>query len=144
MTDETEIRPAVVESDNDAPRRGRPPKVQAPGAGVNAEPGMPRANHANEPEKNDRLLEAERAEKTETETVEVEDGLDNDGKPKAVVAKAIDEVLVRITKKGHGKVFRGDMTMGMTDATYGKGEIVALGRANAEDLEERGFVEIED
>lgn len=53
-------------------------------------------------------------------------------------------VTARVTKKGDGRISTGDHAAGLGDLTHDRGEILTLPEATALELEERGFVEIED
>jgi len=55
-----------------------------------------------------------------------------------------DEVMCRITKKGDQKISKGIHVPGKGDLRYGWRDQVSIDRKAAMDLEERGFVEIED
>lgn len=125
------------ESEAEAEARGAKAKQRG---GTNNEPGMDKPVPAVTAQLN-ALDEANRraaqaAELEEDENVQL---YDDQGRPKAMRAKSADEVSVRITKKGHGQVFTGT-----GEATHGKGDIVNLDRSIAQNLEDRGFVEIED
>ena len=53
------------------------------------------------------------------------------------------KVKVRVTKKGHGQVSMGEHVGGLGDLTYDHNEEPELPLSMAEELEERGFVEIQ-
>jgi hypothetical protein len=55
-----------------------------------------------------------------------------------------NEVLCRITKKGDQKLSKGIHIPGKGDLRYGWKDEVSIDRKAAHDLEERGYVEIED
>jgi hypothetical protein len=55
-----------------------------------------------------------------------------------------DDVIVRVLPMGDGKVNMGVHVKGVGEAHYKKGEKFPIGQAIAIELEERGFVEIED
>ncbi len=125
------------ESEAEAEARGATAKARG---GTNNEPGMDRPVPATTAQMND-LDAANRRAAQAAEVEEDEQALnyDEQGRPKAMVAKPKDAVSVRITKKGHGQVFTGT-----GEATYAKDDIVDLDRSIAQNLEDRGFVEIED
>lgn len=54
------------------------------------------------------------------------------------------KVTVRVTKKGDGKLSKGIHVPGVGDLTHPAGAELRMGKAVAEELEERGFVEIQD
>ena len=54
------------------------------------------------------------------------------------------KVIVRVTKKGAGQISTGVNITGMGDMTYEAGEMPEMDLLVAKDLEERGFVEIQD
>lgn len=128
------------ETEEEAEERGAKAKARG---GVNNEPGMDRPVPASTPQKND-LDDAQRRARNSPDGVEpiVEgDDRNSDGTAKAMQAKSDDEVTCRITKKGDGQVFKGGLD---ATGTYAKGENITLDRKIADDLEDRGFVEIED
>jgi len=125
------------ESEAEAEARGA--KAKAHG-GTNNEPGMDRPV----PATTNQLNQLDEANRRAAQPAELEEdpnapALNDDGTPKAMRAKSDDEVSVRITKKGHGQVFTG-----VGESTHAKGDVVNLDRTIAENLEDRGFVEIED
>lgn len=125
------------ESEAEAEARGA--KAKAHG-GTNNEPGMDRPVPAVTAQLND-LDAANRRAAQATEVEEDERALnyDEQGRPKAMVAKSADSVSVRVTKKGHGQVFTGT-----GESTYSKDDVVDLDRSIAQNLEDRGFVEIDE
>lgn len=125
------------ESEAEAEARGA--KAKAKG-GTNNEPGMDKPVPAVTAQLND--LDAANRRAAQASELEEDTNAplyDDQGRPKAMVAKSDDEVSVRITKRGHGQVFTGT-----GESTYAKNDIVTLDRSIAENLEGRGFVEIED
>lgn len=125
------------ETEEEAKERGA--KALAKG-GTNNEPGMDKPVPASTGQKNemfrantdgniDRLVEDEQAQQ-----------LNENGTPKAMRAESDDSVTVRVTKKGDQQVHTG---RGVDDR-HPKGATFEIDRKIAEDLEERGFVEIED
>lgn len=125
------------ESEEEAKERGAKALARP---GTNNEPGMDRPVPASTGQKAemfkpntdgnyDRLVEDEQAQQ-----------LNENGTPKAMRAKSDNEVTVRITKKGDGQVHTG----GSPGDVYRKGDTPSFDRKIAEDLEERGFAEIED
>lgn len=63
----------------------------------------------------------------------------------ATEAEKIPTVKVRVTHKGHGLVSMGQHIGGIGEVYYEKGEIIdAMLEPSAEDLQERGLVEIID
>lgn len=52
-------------------------------------------------------------------------------------------VIARVTKKGHGQVSMGEHINGLGDLTYDHGEMAEFPQSIAQELEERGFVEIQ-
>lgn len=61
------------------------------------------------------------------------------GTPKPMVKKSNNEVSVRVTKKGDGQVSTG----GAPGEVYERGATFEIDRTIAEELEDRGFVEID-
>ena len=125
------------ESEVEAEARGAKAKARG---GTNNEPGMDRPV----PSVTAQLNDLDAANRRAAQPSELEEDknaplYDDSGRPKAMVAKSDNEVSVRITKKGHGQVFSG-----VGEGTHAKGDIVTLDRTIAENLEDRGFVEIED
>lgn len=53
------------------------------------------------------------------------------------------KVKVRVTKMGHGKISMGDHVGGLGDLTYDHNEEPELPLSMAQELEDRGFVEIQ-
>jgi len=116
------------------------PPEKKPASGA-LEPGMskPITNTTIDRNRKDEANQrAERAQETEEDVQTV----NKDGTPKSLKAKLKDPVLCRITKAGHGQVFTGDP--GSPTAAFEKGDIIELERENAEELERRHFVEVED
>jgi hypothetical protein len=62
----------------------------------------------------------------------------------ASAAPAEADVKVRITKRGDGKISTGEHEPGLGDLTYEHREEVSMPRGRALELEEQGFVEIQD
>lgn len=124
------------ESEAEAEARGA--KAKAHG-GTNNEPGMDRPVPATTGQLN-QLDEANRraAQPAELEEDKSAQKYDDQGRPLPMRAKAENEVSVRITKKGHGQVHTGQ-----GEATYSQGDNVNIDRSIAENLEDRGFAEIE-
>jgi|GEM_PF-5999477 len=125
------------ESEAEAEARGATAKAHG---GTNNEPGMDRPVPATTNQLND--LDAANRRAAQPSELEEDDDVqlyNDNGTPKAMRAKSDDEVSVRITKKGHGQVFSG-----VGEGTYSKGDTVILDRSIADNLEDRGFVEIED
>lgn len=52
-------------------------------------------------------------------------------------------VTARVTKKGHGQISMGEHISGLGDLTYDHGETPSFPQSIAQDLEDRGFVEIQ-
>ncbi|WP_269715768.1 hypothetical protein [Caulobacter sp. NIBR2454] len=63
---------------------------------------------------------------------------------KSVVAQgSIKQVVVRVLKKGAGKISTGQHVPGVGEVHYEFGETFSVGEDTALDLEERGFAEIQ-
>ena len=127
------------ETEQEAEEAGRKAKARG---GVNNEPGMDRPVPASTPQKNDLADAKRRSDGNIDRLVEDDQAVqkNDDGTIKAMRAKSDDEVSCRVTKKGDGQVFRGDASEG----TYSKGDTFSVDRKIADNLEDRGFVEIED
>lgn len=85
----------------------------------------------------------------ETEDLVLDDEFfDDEGEDAAVQPvdpRKLEPVTVRVLKKGHGKVHTGHHHPETgRSGRYPKGAVFQLPRGNAEELEERGFVEIQD
>lgn len=72
-------------------------------------------------------------------------------KPQRKFAKQVSEgvqhdptVQARVTKKGADKISTGRHEPQIGDEYYAQGEIITITKSNAEELEDRGFVEIQD
>lgn len=125
------------ESEAEAEARGA--KAKAHG-GTNNEPGMDRPV----PATTNQLNQLDEANRRAAQPAELEEDVntqlyDDQGRPKAMRAKAENEVTVRITKKGHGQVHTGN-----GESTYSTGDTPSFDRSIAENLEDRGYAEIED
>lgn len=125
------------ETEEEAKERGA--KAKAHG-GTNNEPGMDKPVPAATPQTNAMIEGAQRAT-SDYELVEddKQNPLNEDGTPKPMVKKSHNEVSVRVTKKGDGQVSTG----GAPGETYERGATFDIDRKIAEELEDRGFVEID-
>lgn len=124
------------ETEEEAKERGA--KAKAKG-GTNNEPGMDKPVPASTPQKN-QIAEGRLAatDYDRLEKDELAQEYQEDGRPVPMKAKSDNEVGVRVTKKGDGQVHKGGM-----GGTYSRGDTFDIDRKIAEDLEERGFVEID-
>lgn len=125
------------ESEDEAKERGA--KAKAHG-GTNNEPGMDRPVPAPTPQTN-AMIEGRLRATSDYELVEDDKQapMNENGTPKAMVKKSNDEVSVRVTKKGEGQVSTG----GAPGETYERNATFSIDRKIAEELEDRGFVEID-
>lgn len=124
-------------TEEEAKERGA--KAKAHG-GTNNEPGMDKPVPAATPQTNAMIEGAQRAT-SDYELVEddKQNPLNADGTPKPMVKKSNNEVTVRVTKKGDGQVSTG----GAPGENYERNATFEVDRKIAEELEDRGFVEID-
>lgn len=124
------------ETEEEAKERGARAKAKG---GVNNEPGMDKPVPASTPQKNELLKARTDGNYDHLEEDKNQPQLNENGTPKPMIAKSDDEVTVRVTKKGEGQVHTG----GAPGDTYARNDTFSVDRKIAEDLEERGFVEID-
>lgn len=125
------------ETEEEAKERGA--KAKAHG-GTNNEPGMDKPVPAATPQTNAMIEGAQRGTR-DYELVEddKQNPTNENGTPKPMVKKSNNEVSVRVTKKGDGQVSTG----GAPGEVYERGATFDIDRTIAEELEDRGFVEID-